>query len=210
MRITIATLVYARPPSYFTFAEQINRRYCERHGYRFHVFTPPELADRAPHWFTVAGVRDLLPSCDVVLYMDADAYTWDPEQTVEDLIATHMGDAVMLAGTDRRNQHHAWSDSNANLGVFLVRHTDEALRILDEWWQVPTRYDKRWLRRWPLHQGAFNFVIRPLEAPGLIKVIPYHYMNGTDGSFIRHLALQSDDERRELLQRECERLCGTT
>jgi hypothetical protein len=210
MRITVATLVYAQRPSYFTFAERINRRYCDTHGYRFEIFTPREQTERSPLWFTVRGVRELLPSTDAVLYLDADAYTFDPASTVEALIDEQMDDAAILAGTDHQNRHRAWSDSNANLGVFIVRRSDDALRLLDDWWDSPARYDARWLWRWPLHQGAFNFIMRPRTPAGLIKIIPYHYLNGTDGTFIRHLALQSDDVRRDLLKRECERLCGNS
>jgi hypothetical protein len=208
VRITLATLVYSQPPSYFPYAERINRRYCETHGYRFEIFTPHEQSERSPLWFTVCGVRELLPDSDLVLYIDADAYTWDPTKTVESLVAEHMGDAAILAGSDRKNQRQGWSDTNANLGVFAVRRSDAAFRLLDQWWNAPRRYDERWFWKWPLHQGAFNFIIRPLAPEGLIKVIPYHFMNGTDGTFIRHLALEHDDERRELLRRECERLCG--
>lgn len=206
MQITIATLVYEQPPPYFSYSERLTRKYCETHGYRYEICRPRPQLERSPLWFTIACIRDTLPHADVVLYLDADAYMWNPQKTIESLVYEHMGGAVILAGNDQRNQREVWSAANANLGVFAVRRSREALAILDLWWDAPRRYDRRWLWRWPLHQGAFNFIVRPLTAPGLIKVIPYYHMNGTDGTFIRHLALQSDTERRELLQSECDRL----
>ncbi len=117
-----------------------------------------------------------------------------------------MGSASVLLGTDRVNKDFAFSDANANVGVFAVRHSKAAFDILEQWWNVPADYDKTWLWRWPPEQGAFHYCVRPKWSNQHIRVIPYFYMNGSDGVFIRHLMGVSNYNRLKILRAEAKRL----
>jgi len=182
--------------------------YCNRYGYQFTVIRAPRQIQRSPIWFKVKGVADLLVTSEFVLFLDADAYFINQSRMVEQLIDEQMQGASFLIGTDRLNKHFAFSDENANCGVFLVRRTEHATHILQDWWNVPTSADKRWLWQWPPEQAAFNLVVRPRWGNEAIRVIPYFYMNGSDGTYIRHLMGFSNLERLHILRNEARRICA--
>lgn len=206
-QVAVATLAFGEVP-YLLYTEAINRRYCDRHGYEFVVMWAPMDVRRSPIWHKVAGVRQLLKTHEYVLFLDADAYFRRPQISLNELIASQLGEAVMLLGTDRRDKHFTWSDSSANCGVFLIRHCPEAFAILDDWWSVPLRLDARWLWRWPPEQGAFNEFVRCGPHGAAIKVVHYAHLNGADGPFIRHLIGFTEEERLEILRSEAARLDG--
>jgi hypothetical protein len=157
-------------------------------------------------WFKVKGSLDLLQNCNFVLFLDADAYFFDHRKPIEHLIDEHMGSGSFLIGTDRVNKDFAFSDSNANSGVFLVRNSKSGLDILTDWWNAPMQGNKVWLWRWPPEQGAFNAIVRLRWGPDVLKVISYIHMNGTDGLFIRHLVAYSNQDRLQLLRGEKNRI----
>lgn len=199
-RICVATLVFGELP-YLRYTESINRAYCERHGYQFEIIRPEQSVERSPIWGKVSGVRRLLERFEYVLFLDADAFFVDFAYSLEQLITAHMGEAAFLLGTDRRDKSFAWSDTNANCGVFLARRTDWAFAILDEWWQSAYRDEGKWLWAWPPEQGSFNSYIRLGPHAQWIKTIYYAHMNGADGTFIRHLIGVSDELRLAYLRR---------
>ena len=205
MRILVATLAFG-DPAYFPYALAINQHYCSMHGYDLRIVDACADRSRLPVWGKVSGVRSLLSLADYVLFLDADAYFVDHQLSIESLIRGHLQTACVLMGTDRRDKNYAWSDVNGNTGVFLVRNCELAQEILGTWWRAPTHYDRRWLRKWPPDQAAFNYVVRPLFREDAIRVIPYQYMNGRDGGYIRHLIGMSTDERVRILRHEVSRL----
>jgi hypothetical protein len=197
--LIVATLLFGELP-YFRYTQAINRLYCRRHGYSYKIIRPPRQVQRCPIWFKVSGVAALLPSANFVLFMDADAYFVDHAKSLESLIHEQMEGATLLIGTDRRDETFAWSDSDANTGVFLIRRAEEAFGILADWWDAPLKYDKKWLWAWPPEQAAFNRYVRTGRYADRIKVVRYSYMNGADGPFIRHLVAVSDHKRLALLR----------
>jgi hypothetical protein len=205
-KIVVATLAFGDLP-YFRFTRQINESYCGLHGYRFQILDDVDDAGRHATWRKVSGARQLLDEADFLLFMDADAYFADPSCTVESLIREQLGNASFMAGTDRRDKFMAWSDFHANVGTFLVRNDRLGHEVLESWWNAPDVYDRRWLRKWPPEQGAFNYIVRHLYSEQVIKIIPYQYMNGRDGIFIRHLVALSNAERIAVLEPELLRLC---
>jgi hypothetical protein len=209
MKITVCTLVFGEVP-FLRYSEAINRTYCTRHGYQFAVIRPPRQIERSPIWFKVKGVADLLVTSDFVLFLDADAYFIDQSRAVDRLIDEQMQDASFLIGTDRLNKHFAFSDENANCGAFLVRRTENAATILRDWWNVPLFVDKRWLWQWPPEQAAFNRVVRPRWGDEEIRVIPYFHLNGSDGTYIRHLMGFSNLDRLHILRNEARRIGAVT
>jgi hypothetical protein len=204
MTITVATLAFGDIP-YFQYSKQINREYCRVHAYRYEVIRPPSQIERSPFWYKVEGVKTLLRDAACVLFMDADAFFVDFHKTIEELVSTQMGSASVLLGTDRRDKNFAWSDENANTGVFLVRNSPTAFEILSDWWRVPIDLNRRWLWGWPPEQGAFNEYIRAGRHSQDIRIVPYYHVNGLDGTYIRHLVGQSDEMRLLTLRQEAAR-----
>ncbi len=204
MKIIVTTLAFGDIP-YFSLSQRINSTYCRIHDYDFKLIPPSEITDRSRLWRKVSGVAAILAEADFVLFLDADAYFVDFGESLNPLIQ-RMGDAALLFGSDRRDKTFAWSDRNANTGVFVVRNSKQGFRVFEEWWNAPIRYDSRWLWMWPPEQAALNYVVRPLFPECVIKVIPYFYMNGSDGTFIRHLMGMPNDQRVQVLKSELERL----
>ena len=193
MQITVATLHFGEIP-YFRYTDAINRQYCNLHGYRYEVLSPPDAYTRSPIWSKVEGVTALLQQSDYVLFLDADAYFHKMSRRIEHLIEENMDDAAVLFGTDRRDRHFAWSDSNANCGVFLVRQCPEAFQILEEWWNCPIT-NKVWLWCWPPEQGAFNSYVKDGSNARHVRIIDYSHIHGVDGKYIRHLVGCTDEDR---------------
>jgi hypothetical protein len=194
MDILVATLHFGEIP-YASYTKAANSSYCERHGYKFVVIRPYDQTERHPIWFKVKGVGDLLPSTEYLLFIDADAYFIDHEQSIESLIERHMREATFLIGNDRRDATYAYNDEKANTGVFVVRNRPKAFEILHDWWDVPQHCDPKSLWLWPIEQDAFNTYIRTGRHAHDIRMIHYQYLNGRDGTFIRHLMGYSDEER---------------
>jgi galactosyl transferase GMA12/MNN10 family len=200
-RIAVVTMHFGELP-YARHSAAINAQYCRRHGYDFHITAPddPPLADRALIWYKVRRMADILPRCDFALWMDADAWFHDHDKRIEQLLDEHMPpECLFLIGTDRRDKDFSWSDQGTNVGVYVARNTPVAQAIFEEWWNVPI-YDRRVAYAWPLDQLGWEWHIRPRWYDGgRIKVIDYHHLNGADGTFIRHLAGESNDRRSEVL-----------
>ena len=205
MDVLVATLHFGEIP-YAHYTRTLNSSYCERHGYRFAIIHPYNQTERHPIWFKVKGVTELLPSTEFLLFIDADAYFIDHEQSIESLIEKHMLKTTFLIGNDRRDANYAYNDENANTGVFVVRNNSKAFEILHDWWDAPQQLDTKTLWRWPPEQDAFNTYIRTGRHAHDIKVIHYQYLNGHDGTFIRHLMGCSDEERLRELRRDSIRL----
>lgn len=199
MDVVVTTLLFEHVP-YFRYTEAVNRRYCASRGYRFVVSRPDWEVARSPIWQKVRSVRKLLTEADYVMFLDADAYVHNETLAVETIIRQHMRDGALLFGSDRRDRNFGWSNTNANCGVFLVRNCPEAFAILDEWWNIPVDRDRRWLWGFPPEQSAFNLYLRTGRWAPWIRIIHYAYINGLDGSFIRHIFGIGEEERLSLLR----------
>lgn len=206
MNIHVMTLVYGDVP-YARFSVAINSAYCRRHGYAFTVIQPdePPLRDRDPVWYKVKGVRDGLAGHSHVLFLDADAYFYDFDRRVENLIAETMrpGDLVVV-GNDAQDREVCWSKDSANVGTFLVRCGPDSAAMFQEWWDLPLHHPD-WGKTWPFDQAGFQRHIFHRHRDR-IHLVPYYLLNGRDGMFIRHLVHMPNDQRREILERECRRL----
>lgn len=207
-RIALATAVWGDVP-YFAYSGAANSAYCRRHGYDWRVvdFTPDALpADRAAHWAKVQAVEQVLPDYDAVLFLDADAWVYDPDKTVEGHLLSRLArDDFMLIGTDRRDKDFAWDDRAANVGVFLTLNTPVARHVLREWWHVPL-YAPATAREWPPEQRAFNEHVFP-RWNRHVRLVPYDILNGRDGGYVRHAVGLGDnpDERVRIIAADCAR-----
>lgn len=206
MSIHVMTLAYGDVP-YATFSIDINSAYCKRHGYAFTVIRPdePPLSDRDPVWYKVKGVRDGLAGHSHILFLDADAYFFDFERRIEQLIdETMRPDDLVVVGNDAQDREVCWSRDSANTGTFLVRSGAEATALFQEWWDLPL-HRPDWGVTWPFEQGGFQRHIFH-KYRDRIHLVPYHHLNGRDGMFIRHLVHMPNGQRRTILESEHGRL----
>jgi hypothetical protein len=70
--------------------------------------------------------------------------------------------------------------------VFIVRNHPLARHILEEWWHVP-HYDHELAHCWPVDQAGLNrYIVPRWKGDGRIRIVDYHFLNGHDGTFVRH------------------------
>jgi hypothetical protein len=131
---------------------------------------------------------EALETCEVVLYLDADAVIVDPSRKVEKLLPL-LGSCDLLAARD--------SSWNVNTGVMLARQA--ARELLRSWDALPLAYPELG-HTWPLDELAFNRHI--VNTPGLgdrVAVTPLVRGSVGDfmgGSYIQHFC--NGDEQQKL------------
>ena len=105
-------------------------RYCERHGHTYaDLRLPPSFQMRAPAWYKLPLAHQLLRAGHShVLYLDADCLVTNPAFQLEELAARldHAAPAKSLLVTQ--------DELSVNTGVFFVRNTPDAFRLLDLIW----------------------------------------------------------------------------
>lgn len=210
--ICVATLVFDRPNlTYFEEAFAINEIYCRRHGYAQRIFEPPQPElrdDRNPIWYKVKGVRELLPSYDYVVFIDADAYFYDQDQRIEVLIEQYLNPpSLVLIGADWRDRNFKWTDG-VNTGAWIIANEPDSFRLLDDWWNSVEKPGCEWYRwTWPPEQLGLNSILPQYSSR--ISIVPYYVLNGRDGLFVRHLMGMSNDSRLDILKEARESLGRT-
>ncbi len=113
---------------YGSLSAQINRLYCERHGYRLRVVVGEPLG--GAHWVTwdkVKHTRDALddPSAKWVFWIDSDAI-FNVQRTGLGGFAVKGADISICADVPWR--------LGVNTGTMLVRNTRWARDFFDAWW----------------------------------------------------------------------------
>jgi hypothetical protein len=107
-----------------------------RHGYDVVVENELRAPDRPPSWSKVLLVRQLLDRYDDVVWLDADAVIVDDGGDPADLLdrrrwiglVTHRYDGLVLP----------------NLGVFVMRRSRAARRLLDELFEADQYIHHKW------------------------------------------------------------------
>jgi hypothetical protein len=121
---------YTPNVSYGKFSEEINRKYCEKHGYDYIVEKDDEklrslAADRAFTWIKPRLINQVIGDYDYVLFMDIDAIFCDFEKKIEEFIEPGFD----LVAAEDYGAH-----SKMNAGVLLFRNCDWTRNFLGDWW----------------------------------------------------------------------------
>lgn len=122
---------YTSNLSYGQFAEDINRKYCETHGYDYFVEKDDKklkfMADgRAFTWIKPKLIGEVLGKYDYVLFMDIDAIFCDFKKRIEEFIESGFD---LVAAEDYS------SHSKMNAGVLLFRNCNWTHNFLENWWE---------------------------------------------------------------------------
>lgn len=123
---------YTSNISYGRFSEDINRKYCERHGYDYLVEKDDcklkSLAeDRAFTWIKPRLIKQILGEYDHVLFMDIDAIFSDHDKRIEDFLEPGFD---LVAAEDYS------SHSKMNAGVLLFKNSEWTSDFLNKWWDM--------------------------------------------------------------------------
>ena len=112
-------------------------RYADRHGYELAVpTTDPAPERRRKHWAKIALINRLLPECDLLLWVDADAAIVDSSMDIEEALpeASRLGPAA----------HRYSGQLVPNTGVMLVRWTHSSRRFFQKVWGMTEYLETTW------------------------------------------------------------------
>jgi len=203
-KIAIAQF-YTNNVEYGKLSEEINRTYCNRHGYTYITETDDQyirttIGDRAPTWFKPKFILDVFSKFDVdyVLFLDADAVVVDFSQKIEDFIDNEY-DVVFTEDYG----HH----SKMNGGVFLIKNTSWTKELMNRWWESAETFKGSDAQYLDLN-GSDNEIVGYFknglwhdqtcmtllydkfdDMKKLIKIIKYHVLNWRepfDNNFVFH------------------------
>ena len=175
---------------------QINEAYCRRHGYEFVLKTFPPRDDREWCWSKIPAMREELHDCDFLLYLDADAFFYSQELTIEEELIPLLENKQIMMSANHMSEGIRHQPNQPNTGVILVRNTDKAAEILRRWDESSERPGLEQFRFGLAHEQETCFrTIWQEYAAEVTLLADYYLMNGLCGMFIRHLAGQTDEER---------------
>jgi hypothetical protein len=190
---------------YFRWSEAINRRYCERHGYRYVLVSEEPRRDRHICWHKVPVLLNELRDCDDLLFLDADAVFYSQELKVETELSPLLGDKSVLMAADCGSETVRWNPQYPNSGVIFVRNNDASKAFFIDWDNASDIDTKsRW--QWPPEQLALWRVVLPAHQNEFKLIEDYYLVQGRYGQFIRHYCTCPDKYRVEHMQKLYQRL----
>ena len=193
MHIKILQFMYGEF-EYFTLNEKINRAYCVRHGYEYLIDREKPRTDRHIHWHKAAVCSTHLLDCDYMLYLDADAFFYAHELSVEKHCFPLLGDKKILLANDTAHAALQWNAHLPNTGVILMRNELLTRQMMEEW-NRSSDDDEEIRSVWPLEQLGFWKYIFPKYFDDIEVLQDYYLFGGVCGLYIRHLMLMNSDER---------------
>jgi len=204
---------------YAKYTSDINNNYAIHHGYSFSCYGHPldvDMSDRHPAWARVYYAGQNMHMYDYMLYIDGDAFVYNQEIKVEDLVNKYFSDdqTIFLFARDQKLMNAVFHCNRPNAGVFLIKCCDAAKSLINDWWKVPNdeyysdkyikdtgRYldHKDTLDSHPYEQLALWF-LRDRYPNAFRFTDIYRELNGLDGRFVRHLMQVPDKIRVRILQ----------
>jgi hypothetical protein len=148
----LVTQFYTNNLLYGKYTEEVNRKYCEKHGYEYFVEKDSDKINLfcqeqgiARQWYKVKLIQNILnestktffglgagkPKYDWILFLDADAMISNHDKRIEDYIDDTKN---LIVATE--TGHH----SVTNTGVLLVKNDDWSKQFFSEWWD-----SKNWI-----------------------------------------------------------------
>jgi hypothetical protein len=204
MQIDIAMVATPDIWGYARHSVALNADYALHHGYGFHVFTNPSKSRHAT-WGKVELAKALLPSCDGLFIIDADAVFVDLQKKLEDFAAIE-GD--LLACQNGPNGGRI-----LNGGALFLKNTVAVNRFLETWYAFGEKYAFQHFHE----QEALNDLF---ESGADIRIVPLpydafnsHFLDYNkpiwQSRFVLHVMQHSTEQRAEIFKRISEIRNGT-
>jgi hypothetical protein len=133
----LATMGLGRHEELLAVTRPSFERYAALHGYDLRIpETDPAPERKHKHWSKVAFINQLLPTCDLLVWIDADAAIVDPSVD----IATALPRRRFLGLVE----HHYDGQCVPNTGVMVVRSGRRGRRFFEEMWDMTQYLETRW------------------------------------------------------------------
>lgn len=194
-------------------ATLLNVMYASKHGYSFVIETCPDVKDMNKDWMwdptneyvfvwsKATMVKRHLPHVDYLMFIDSDAYFYNPDYTINAFIQTHFtGDTCIVFGEDCKNKNDCYVNGGLNTGVMFFKNAPQTFALLDAWIDAPNNGTcEQWKYTHPREQACFNSITHANKQQ--VKVIDKNVMSfGHDGSWIRHMMAMPSNGRNTILR----------
>jgi hypothetical protein len=204
MEIGVITLGNNNVWQYSQYAFDINRSYCEKHGYTYIQYNDVLDHSRPAAWSKILAVKRHINQFDWIMWIDADAIFFNHDTRIQERIDESVNFIAGKACGD------SWIDAkspdfvNVNTGCFLIRgKCDWSYSLMDQIYSRTECIDHKW---W--ENQALSNIIRE-NNPAInskIKILDQHLINGFENrmysyfdfsleQFIMHYAGLSFDDR---------------
>jgi hypothetical protein len=209
MKIAVITLGTKNISEYSRYSFDINKAYCEKHGYTYIQYNDVIDSSRPPSWSKILAIKDQMSHFDWIMWIDADAIFFNHDIRIEDRIDDS---ANLILG---KASGETWSDNNLpdyvnqNMGCFIIRgKCDWSSNVCDLIYSKTDRIQHKW---WETQ--ALNDIILENDPVinSKIKILDQELINGyeyglygffkfTTDQFIIHFAGISNQDRIFCLQ----------
>jgi len=133
----LATMELGRHEEFLEVTRPSFERYAALHGYDLRIpEDDPAPERRHKQWGKVAFINQLLPTCDLLVWIDADAAIVDPSVD----IATTLPPRRFLGLVD----HHYDGQCVPNTGVMVVRSGRRSRQFFEQMWGMTQYLETRW------------------------------------------------------------------
>jgi hypothetical protein len=213
------TQFYTSNVEYGHYSEEINRAYCEKHGYGYYVEKNDQkildtlnFPERSHTWYKPKLVLDVIEKFnpEYIMFLDIDACVVNVAQEIE----SYIDQQYDIIFTEDYGHH-----SNMNAGVFIIKNTNWSKALLNLWWNIADflmgvdipeintmeEYNKisGYFKSGLWHdQSCISFLYRHLPSVNeKIKIIPHHDLNWREldnSSFIYHGFAHGNEPYRKL------------
>ena len=130
---------------------EINKLYCNRHGYDLIYSNKRTYLDRPPHWERIPLALEHLPNYDYIVWIDADAHFYIDAQPIESIINYYSHLDCIFSGDYQQSFAY-----EINSGVFILKNCHENELLLNYW-----GYSER----------LFNFRYPPFNDQGALQLL---------------------------------------
>jgi hypothetical protein len=130
--------------------KQLNKEYCDKHGYDFHFFDRTD-EKVPPYWIKVYEIQKLLSRYDYVLWIDSDAVFHDTRARLESLSSLLSDEEFLIISSDSpMGVFGSLRPAAFNAGVWMIKNTSIARVFMEDW--ITSFNPERWFlgrdRRW--------------------------------------------------------------
>ena len=128
MKIAVCMWYDAHAAEYGDICREINRIYCEKHGYILIKSSRRAYKNRPATWERFPLLLKYIENYDYMVWIDADAFFYNSAPPLEDIINHYEKDILLSADVDK----YLKSDS-VNAGFFILKNTKKVINILTRW-----------------------------------------------------------------------------
>eukprot|EP00929_Paragymnodinium_shiwhaense_P012824 TRINITY_DN120716_c0_g1_i1.p1 TRINITY_DN120716_c0_g1~~TRINITY_DN120716_c0_g1_i1.p1 ORF type:complete len:614 (+),score=123.85 TRINITY_DN120716_c0_g1_i1:75-1916(+) len=202
----ITSVINAR---YWTLAFGLNRLYAEDHGYEIHYTIPdPELhyPERKVGWGKVKVMIDRMREygperCEYGVSIDTDAFIRSSEP-LSGVIHEYGLDKDKLMLFSQEYHTEVRDNIYANGGFFIVRNTKEGVGLLEEWYNVPEKYEEMRHLKKENPQGlnlCWDEKMQPRYSDKVV-LAPPQLFTAPMGWFVRHNWFKEKSFEQEMIE----------